>query len=229
MPNLSIPYVVERTPRGEHTYDIFSRLLIDRILFLGSEIDDDVANIVIAQLLFLEADGPGKEIQMYINSPGGSVSAGFAIFDTMQHISSPVATTCVGMAASMGAFLLGAGAPGRRSSLPHARIMVHQPWSSGGGRGTASDIEIVAREVIYLRGKMYELMAKYTGQPVERIERELDRDHYMSAEEAKAFGIVDNVIERRDELATVAPSASLSAGLASTQSERELAVSIAPR
>jgi ATP-dependent Clp protease, protease subunit len=207
MSSLSIPHVVERTPRGERTYDIFSRLLLDRILFLGTEIDDDVANIIIAQLLFLEADGPGREIQMYINSPGGSVSAGFAIYDTMQHISSPVATTCVGMAASMGAFLLGAGAPGRRSSLPHARIMVHQPWSTGGGRGTASDIEIVAREVIYLRSKMYELMAHYTGQPLERIERELDRDNYMSAEEAKRFGIVDNVIERREEQLLIASGA----------------------
>ena len=199
MPNLSIPHIVERTARGERSYDVFSRLLIDRILFLGSEIDDDVANIVIAQLLFLEADGAGKEIQMYINSPGGSVSAGFAIYDTMQHISSPVATTCIGMAASMGAFLLASGAPGRRSSLPHARVMVHQPWSSGGG-GSASDIEIVAREVLYLRGKMYELMARHTGQPLERIERELDRDNYMSAEEARRFGIVDNVVERRDEV-----------------------------
>ena len=221
MSNLSIPYVVERTPRGEHTYDIFSRLLLDRILFLGTEIDDDVANIVIAQLLFLEADGPGKEIQMYINSPGGSVSAGFAIYDTMQHISSPVATTCVGMAASMGAFLLGAGAPGRRSSLPHARIMVHQPWSTGGGKGTASDIEIVAREVIYLRTKMYELMARYTGQTIERIERELDRDNYMSAEQAKKFGIVDNVVERREEQ-TLITSGSSAVAAAEPAAAREL-------
>ncbi len=199
MSNLSIPYVVERTARGEHTYDIFSRLLLDRILFLGSEIDDDVANVIIAQLLFLEADRAGKEIQMYINSPGGSVSAGFAIYDTMQHISSPVATTCIGMAASMGAFLLAAGAPGRRSSLPHARVMVHQPWSSGGGKGTASDIEIAAREVLYLRGKLYELMARHTKQPLDRIERELERDNWMSACDAQRYGIVDNVIERRGE------------------------------
>jgi ATP-dependent Clp protease protease subunit len=204
MSTLTIPYVIERSPRGERSYDIFSRLLIDRILFLGSEINDDVANVIIAQLLFLEADGPGKEIQLYINSPGGSVSAGFAIYDTMQHITSPVATTCVGMAASMGAFLLAAGAAGRRSALPHARIMLHQPWSSGGGKGTASDIEIVAREIIFHRTKMYELIARHTGQPLERIERELDRDHYMSAEEARRYGVVDNVVEKHGEVAPIA-------------------------
>ena len=200
MSRLSIPYVVERSNRGERTYDIFSRLLLDRILFLGSEIDDDVANIIIAQLLFLEADGAGKEIQMYINSPGGSVPAGFAIYDTMQHISSPVTTTCVGMAASMGAFLLAAGEPGRRSALPHARIMMHQPWGTG-TKGTASDIEIVAKEIIYLRGQMFQLMARHTGQPLERIEREFDRDRYMSAEEARRYGIIDNVIERHESVA----------------------------
>ena len=198
MASLSIPYVVERTGRGERTYDIFSRLLIDRILFLGSEINDDVANVIIAQLLFLEADGAGKEIQMYINSPGGSVSAGLAIFDTMQHITSPVATTCVGMAASMGAFLLAAGARGRRSSLPHARIMVHQP-SGGGGRGTAADIEIAANEIIYQRHQMYRLMARLTQQPLERIERELDRDRYMSADEARQYGIIDTVVAKRED------------------------------
>ncbi|HTE45484.1 MAG TPA: ATP-dependent Clp protease proteolytic subunit [Gemmatimonadaceae bacterium] len=201
MPTLSIPYIVERSPRGERSYDIFSRLLMDRILFLGTEVTDDVANVIIAQLLFLEADGPGKEVQMYINSPGGSVSAGFAIYDTMQHITSPVATTCVGMAASMGAFLLASGAAGRRSALPHARIMMHQPWSSGGGRGTASDIEIAAREIIFHRTKMYELIARHTGQPLERIEREFDRDYYMSAEEAQRYGVVDNVVERREDVA----------------------------
>src|SRR6185503_10622090 len=143
MSSISVPYVIERTARGDRTYDVFSRLLMDRILFLGTEINDDVANIIVAQLLFLEADGPGREIQMYINSPGGSVPSGLAIYDTMQHISSPVATTCVGMAASMGAFLLASGAPGRRSALPHSRIMMHQPLGRG-GQGTASDIEIVA-------------------------------------------------------------------------------------
>ena len=194
MSQMTVPYVVERSQRGERTYDIFSRLLMDRIVFLGTEVNDDVANVIIAQLLFLEADGPGKEIQLYINSPGGSVSSGFAIYDTMQHISSPVATTCVGMAASMGAFLLAAGARGRRSALPHARIMMHQPWS-GGAKGTAADIEIAAREVVYLRGKMFELLARHTGQPLERVEREFDRDHYMSGGEARQFGLIDNVLE----------------------------------
>ncbi len=202
MSTLSIPYVIERSPRGERTYDIFSRLLMDRILFLGSEVNDDVANIIIAQLLFLESDGPGKEIQLYINSPGGSVPAGFAIYDTMQHISSPVATTCVGMAASMGAFLLAAGEPGRRSALPHARVMMHQPWGTG-AKGTASDIEIVAKEILYHRGKMFELMARHTHQPLERIEREFDRDRYMSADEAQRYGIIDRVVERREESADV--------------------------
>ena len=198
MSTLSVPYVIERSSRGERTYDILSRLLMDRILFLGSEVNDDVANIIIAQLLFLEADAPGKEIQLYINSPGGSVPAGFAIYDTMQHIASPVATTCVGMAASMGAFLLAAGEPGRRAALPHARIMMHQPWGTG-AKGTASDIEIVAKEIIVHRGKMFELMARHTHQPLERIEREFDRDRYMSAEEACRYGMIDRVVERREE------------------------------
>jgi ATP-dependent Clp protease, protease subunit len=204
MSTLTVPYVIERSVRGERTYDIFSRLLLDRILFLGTEINDDVANIIIAQLLFLEADGPGKEIQLYINSPGGSVPAGFAIYDTMQHISSPVTTTCVGMAASMGAFLLAAGEPGRRSALPHARIMMHQPWGTG-AKGTAADIEIAAKEIIYLRGKMFELMARHTGQPLERIEREFDRDRYMSAHEAQRYGMIDGVVEKKVESASVMP------------------------
>ncbi|HXT16868.1 MAG TPA: ATP-dependent Clp protease proteolytic subunit [Gemmatimonadaceae bacterium] len=199
MSSISVPYVIERTARGDRTYDVFSRLLMDRILFLGTEINDDVANIIVAQLLFLEADGPGREIQMYINSPGGSVPSGLAIYDTMQHISSPVATTCVGMAASMGAFLLASGAPGRRSALPHSRIMMHQPLGRG-GQGTASDIEIVAKEFIYLKGKMFQLMSRHTGQPLEWIEREFDRDRYMSACEAKRFGMIDHVVERREEL-----------------------------
>ena len=204
MSTLTVPYVIERSVRGERSYDIFSRLLLDRILFLGTEINDDVANIVIAQLLFLEADGPGKEIQLYINSPGGSVPAGFAIYDTMQHISSPVTTTCVGMAASMGAFLLAAGEPGRRLALPHARIMMHQPWGTG-TKGTASDIEIAAKEIIYLRGKMFELMARHTGQPLERIEREFDRDRYMSAQEAQRYGMIDAVVEKKEAAASPAP------------------------
>ena len=199
MSSLTVPYVVERSPRGERSYDIFSRLLLDRILFLGTEINDDVANLIIAQLLFLEADNPGKEIQLYINSPGGSVSSGLGIYDTMQHITSPVATTCVGMAASMGAFLLAAGAPGKRSALPHARIMMHQPWSTG-AKGTASDIEIAAREAVYLRGKMFEILARLTKQPLERIEREFDRDHYMSSPEAQRFGMIDRVVSRHEDV-----------------------------
>jgi len=200
MSSLTVPYVVERGASGERSYDVFSRLLLDRILFLGTEINDDVANIIIAQLLFLEADGPGKEIQLYINSPGGSVPSGFAIYDTIQHISSPVATTCVGMAASMAAFLLVSGAPGKRSALPHARIMMHQPWGKG-GQGTAADIEIVAKEFVYLKAKMYELIARHTGQPIDWIEREFDRDRYMSADEARTFGMIDNVVTHSARIA----------------------------
>jgi ATP-dependent Clp protease protease subunit len=193
MSTLSVPYVIERHQRGERSYDLFSRLLLDRILFLGTEVNDDVANLIIAQLLFLEADAPGKEIQMYINSPGGSVQSGLAIFDTMQHLSSPVATTCVGMAASMGAFLLAAGAPGKRSALPNARIMMHQPWATG-AKGSASDIEIAAKEIVYLRARMFEIMGRLTKQPLERIEREFDRDRYMSADEAVRYGMIDHVV-----------------------------------
>ena len=194
------PYVIERSSRGERTYDIFSRLLMDRIIFLGTPINDDVANIVIAQLLFLEADNPERDINLYINSPGGSVSAGMAIYDTMQFLNAPIRTICMGMAASMGAFLLAAGSTGKRSALPHARIMIHQP--SGGAQGTAADIEIQAREILYLRGKMNELFAKHTGQPVERVERDIDRDRFMSAEEAKDYGIIDNVIAQQRTLVT---------------------------
>lgn len=201
MSTLHMPYIVERSPRGERTYDIYSRLLMDRIVFLGTEVNDDVANILIAQLLFLEADGPGREIQMYINSPGGSVHSGLAIYDTMQHISSPIATTCVGMAASMGCFLLAAGARGRRSALPHARIMMHQP-SGGRADGSAADIEIAAREIVYNRAKLFELLGKHTHQPLERIEREFERDRWFSAEEAQRYGIVDNVIVQAGSLAT---------------------------
>src|SRR5688500_17082336 len=169
------PYVIERSSRGERTYDIFSRLLMDRIIFLGTPINDDVANIVIAQLLFLDSDNPGKDINIYINSPGGSVSAGLAMYDTMRFLRSPVSTICMGMAASMGCFLLAAGGTkGKRFALPHSRIMMHQP--SGGAQGTAADIEVAAKEILYLRAKMNELMAQHTGQPLERIERDFDRD-----------------------------------------------------
>jgi ATP-dependent Clp protease protease subunit len=186
------PYIIERSSRGERTYDIFSRLLMDRIIFLGVPINDDVANIIIAQLLFLQADSAEKDIYLYINSPGGVVSAGMAIYDTMQHITAPVNTICMGMAASMGSFLLAAGRKGKRSTLPHARIMIHQP--SGGAQGTAADIEIQAREILYLRGKLNELYAQHTGQAIEQIERDMDRDRFMSGEEAKTYGIVDNVL-----------------------------------
>ena len=198
MPTLYTPYVIERSSRGERTYDVFSRLLMDRIIFLGTPINDDVANVVIAQLLFLEADNPERDIHIYINSPGGSVSAGMAIYDTMQFLKSPVNTNCMGLAASMGSFLLAAGRPGKRSALPHSRIMIHQP--SGGAQGTAADIEIQAREILYLRGKMNELMSKHTGRPVEQIERDMDRDRFMSAEEAKAYGLIDNVISYRGQM-----------------------------
>jgi ATP-dependent Clp protease protease subunit len=186
------PYIIERSSRGERTYDIFSRLLMDRIIFLGVPINDDVSNIVIAQLLFLQADSPEKDIYVYINSPGGLVSSGMAIYDTMQHISAPVNTICMGMAASMGSFLLAAGRQGKRSALPHSRIMMHQP--SGGAQGTAADIEIQAKEILYLRGKLNELYAKHTGQTVEQIEKDMDRDRFMSAEEAKGYGLIDQVL-----------------------------------
>jgi ATP-dependent Clp protease protease subunit len=192
------PYVIERSSRGERSYDVYSRLLMDRIIFLGTPINDDVANMIIAQMLFLEADNPGRDIHLYINSPGGSVSAGLAIYDTMQFLKSPVNTICMGLAASMGAFLLAAGRNGKRSALPHSRIMIHQP--SGGASGTASDIEIQAREIIYLRAKMNELMAKHTGRPLEQIERDVDRDRFMSAEEAKGYGMIDMVVTNRDEI-----------------------------
>jgi ATP-dependent Clp protease, protease subunit len=198
MPTLYTPYVIERSSRGERTYDVFSRLLMDRIIFLGTPINDDVANVVIAQLLFLEADNPERDIHIYINTPGGSVSAGMAIYDTMQFLKSPVNTNCMGLAASMGSFLLAAGRPGKRSALPHSRIMIHQP--SGGTQGTASDIEIQAREILYLRSKMNELFSKHTGRAVEQIERDMDRDRFMSAEEARDYGLIDNVLSYRGQM-----------------------------
>jgi len=201
------PYIIERSSRGERTYDIFSRLLMDRIVFLGAAINDEVSNIIIAQLLFLDADNPDKDIYMYINSPGGIVSSGMAIYDTIQHLRAPVNTICMGMAASMGSFLLAAGRKGKRSALPHARIMIHQP--SGGTQGTASDIEIQAREILYLRAKMIELYASHTGQTIETIERDMDRDRYMSSEEARAYGIIDTVFsptrDRKGEPLTASP------------------------
>jgi ATP-dependent Clp protease protease subunit len=187
------PYVIERTSRGERSYDIFSRLLMDRIVFLGSGIDDNVANIILAQLLFLDAEDPERDIFMYINSPGGTVHAGMAIYDTMQHLRAPVSTFCVGMAASMGAILLTAGAEGKRNALPNSRIMIHQP--SGGSQGTASDIEIAAKEILHIRGRLNEIIAKHTGQTVEKIQGDADRDWFMSPEEAVEYGLIDRVLE----------------------------------
>jgi ATP-dependent Clp protease protease subunit len=192
------PYIIERSSRGERTYDIFSRLLMDRIVFLGAPINDDVANIIIAQLLFLEADNPERDVYLYINSPGGVVSAGMAIYDTIQFMKAPVNTICMGMAASMGAFLLACGRKGKRSALPHARIMIHQP--SGGAQGSAADIEIQAKEVLYLREKLNELFAKHTGQALDKVQSDIDRDRYMSADEAMKYGIIDKVIQQRYEL-----------------------------
>jgi ATP-dependent Clp protease protease subunit len=192
------PYVIERTSRGERSYDIFSRLLMDRIVFLGTPIDDNVANIIIAQLLFLQAEDADKDIYLYINSPGGSVYAGLAIYDTMQYLTAPMNTMCMGMAASMGALLLACGTTGKRSALPNSRIMIHQP--SGGGQGTAADIEIAAREILYARARLNEIMAKHTGQTVQRIADDVDRDRFMSPEEAVEYGMIDNVVTHRTEL-----------------------------
>ena len=192
MATLYPPYVIERSSRGERSYDIFSRLLMDRIVFLGAPINDDVANIIIAQLLFLEADNPDKDIYLYINSPGGVVSAGMAIYDTMQHLRAPVNTICMGMAASMGSFLLSAGRKGKRSALPHSRIMIHQP--SGGAQGTASDIEIQAREIRHLKDVVTDILQKGTGKPREQILKDIDRDFYMGGAQAKEYGIIDEVL-----------------------------------
>ncbi|USG66269.1 ATP-dependent Clp endopeptidase proteolytic subunit ClpP [Brevibacillus ruminantium] len=189
-----IPVVVESTSYGERSYDIYSRLLKDRIIFLGSAIDDQVANAVVAQMLFLTAEDPEKDIHLYIHSPGGSITAGMAIYDTMQFIKPDVSTICIGMAASMGSFLLLAGAAGKRYALPNAEIMIHQPW--GGSQGQASDIKIQADRILRQRHHLYEIMAKHTGQPLEKIERDADRDNFMGAEESLAYGIVDKVIEK---------------------------------
>jgi len=187
-----IPMVVEQTSRGERSYDIYSRLMQDRIVLLGGEVNDESANLIVAQLLFLQAQDAKKEISMYINSPGGSVTAGLAIYDTMQFISCPVATYCIGQAASMGAVLLTAGAKGKRFALPNARIMIHQPW--GGAEGKASDIEITAREILRLKEKLNEILASHSGKTMEEVVRDTDRDHFMSADEACEWGLIDKVI-----------------------------------
>jgi len=190
-----VPMVIEQTNRGERAYDIYSRLLKDRIIFLGTPIDDHIANLMIAQMLFLEADDPEQDIFLYINSPGGYVTAGLAIYDTMQYIRPDVATICIGQAASMGALLLTAGAKGKRYSLPHSRIMIHQP--AGGFQGQASDIDIQAREILRMKENLDQIMAKHTGQDIERIKRDTDRDFFMSGEQAREYGIVDDVITMR--------------------------------
>ena len=191
-----VPMVVEQTGHGERSYDIYSRLLKDRIIFLGGPIDDNVANLLIAQLLFLESEDAEKEIYIYINSPGGSITAGMAIYDTMQYIKCDVVTICVGMAASMGAFLLAAGTIGKRFALPNSEIMIHQPL--GGAQGQATDIEIQAKRIIKMKRELNRILAERTGQPVERIEKDTDRDNFMSAEEAKAYGLIDEVMKSRD-------------------------------
>ena len=190
-----VPYVIEQNSRGERSYDIYSRLLKDRIIFLGEEVTDVSANLVVAQMLFLEAEDPGKDIHFYINSPGGSVSAGFAIYDTMQYIKCDVSTICIGMAASMGAFLLSGGAKGKRLALPNAEIMIHQP--SGGAQGQATEIEIVAEHILHTKEKLNRILAENTGQPYEKIVQDTERDNYMTAEQAKAYGIIDAVVEKR--------------------------------
>ncbi len=193
-----IPYVIEQTHRGERSYDIYSRLLKDRIIFLGSEVNDEIANVIIAQMLFLESEDPDKDINLYINSPGGSVTAGLAIYDTMQYVKPPLSTICIGQAASMGAVLLAAGAQGKRYALPNARIMIHQ--LSGGYQGQASDIEIQAKEALRLKSRLNEILAKHTKQPIERIEKDSDRDYFMGPGEAKEYGLVDEVFTHKKAL-----------------------------
>ncbi|MCI9127701.1 MAG: ATP-dependent Clp endopeptidase proteolytic subunit ClpP [Eubacterium sp.] len=190
-----VPYVIEQNSRGERSYDIYSRLLKDRIIFLGEEINDATASVVVAQLLFLESEDPGKDIHMYINSPGGSVTAGMAIYDTMNYIKCDVSTTCIGMAASMGAFLLSSGAKGKRYALPNAEIMIHQPL--GGAQGQATEIQIAAEHILKTKKKLNEILAENSGQPVEVVEKDTDRDNWMSADEAKEYGLVDQVIKER--------------------------------
>ena len=193
MHSYMIPYVVEQTGKGERTYDIYSRLLLDRIVFISGEVGDEMANAVCAQLLFLQSQDAKKEISVYVNSPGGSVTAGLAIYDTMQFVTCPIATYCIGQAASMGAVLLTAGTKGRRFSLPNARIMIHQPW--GGAEGKASDIEITAKEILRLKERLNEILAKHSGKKLADVTKDTDRDHFMSAAEAKAWGLIDEVLE----------------------------------
>ncbi len=199
MSYIPMPFVVEQTHRGERSYDIYSRLLKDRIIFLGTPVDDDVANVIIAQMLFLESEDPDKEISLYVNSPGGSVTAGLAIYDTMQYVKSPVSTICMGQAASMGALLLTAGAKGRRFALPHARIMIHQPM--GGFSGQATDIDIQAKEILRLKQKLNEILVRHTGQGIERIEKDTDRDYFMGPGEAKEYGLIDEVVVQKKGVA----------------------------
>ena len=194
-----VPMVIEQTGRGERAYDIYSRLLKDRIVFVGTPIDDTISNLIIAQILYLQMEDPAKDINIYINTPGGSVTAGLAIYDTIQFVKCDVSTYCVGQAASMGALLLAAGTKGKRYSLPHARVMIHQPW--GGAQGTASDISIHAKEILKLKEELNRILSKHTGQPLERIEKDSDRDFFMSAGEAKSYGIVDQVIESKSDIA----------------------------
>ena len=194
--NQLVPMVVEQTVRGERAYDIFSRLLKERIVFIGTPIDDNIASLTIAQLLFLQSEDPDKDINVYINSPGGSVSAGLAIYDTMQYIRPDVATTCIGLAASMGAVLLAGGAKGKRAGLPNSRIMIHQPW--GGVQGTASDISIQAEEILRTKKRLNEILAFHCGRAVEQLEKDTDRDRYMSSEDAKEYGLIDNVFTKKE-------------------------------
>jgi ATP-dependent Clp protease, protease subunit len=201
-PRLVVPYVTEQSPRGERTMDIYSRLLADRIIFIGTPVDDQVANVVMAQLLHLDSEDPEQDINLYINSPGGSVYAGMAIYDTMQFVNADVATTALGMAASMGSFLLTAGAKGKRSALPNARILLHQPHIGGGLGGQVSDVEIHARELVRTKRRMNELYAEMTGQPVEKIERDTDRDYMLGPEEAVEYGVIDRVVNRPAENVT---------------------------
>lgn len=193
-----VPMVVEQTSRGERAYDIYSRLLKDRIVFIGSPIDDNVANLVIAQLLFLESEDPDKDVNLYVNTPGGMIYSGLAVYDTIQYIKPDVSTICVGLAASMGSLLLAAGTQGKRYALPHSRIMMHQPL--GGAKGQAADIEIHAREIIRIRESLNNILSHHTGQPVEQIAKDTDRDFYMSAEEGQKYGIIDSILEKRDSL-----------------------------
>ncbi len=194
--SMVIPYVIEQTARGERVYDIYSRLLKDRIIFLGTPIDSQVANTIVAQLLFLDAQNPNQEIRLYINSPGGEVDAGLAIYDTMQFVRAPVSTIVIGMAASMAAVILAAGEKGRRYALPHSKVMIHQPW--GGVRGTASDIAIQAQEILKAKKLLNEILSKHTGQPLEKVERDTDRDYYLSAQEALEYGLIDQVVSREE-------------------------------